>query len=192
MSGSEGVEKNTLPPNIALVGFMGSGKSTIGRILARNLGWQYVDTDALVVRMTGREIPALFADEGEAFFRDRETEAILGVSVGQNQVISTGGGAVLREENVAALRGAGLVVWLTARPEVVVARTERRAASRPILAASGERDLLTHVLTLLGERGARYQAAAHLIADTSDRPPESIAVEIARKAERWGKGEGVK
>lgn len=167
--------------NLVLIGFMGSGKSTVGRALARRLNWDYVDTDALIVRRCGGcEIPALFAEKGEAYFRDRETEIVLGVCAGERQVIATGGGAILRAENVAALRGAGAVVWLTARPEVVVARTEKRAASRPLL-ASGADDLLTHVLTMLGERGPRYQAAAHLIVDTSDRSPEAIAGEIARK-----------
>lgn len=168
------------PPNIILIGFMGSGKSTVGRRLAERRGWRFVDTDDLIVRMTGQTIPALFAGGGETAFRDRETQAVLGVSAGERQVIATGGGAVLRAENVAALRGAGLVVWLTARPDVVVARTQRRAAERPLLAA-GEDDLLAHVLRMLGERGPLYQAAAHLIVDTSDRPIHAIVAEIERK-----------
>ncbi len=170
--------------NITLIGFMGSGKSTIGRALAQKRGWRYVDTDEVVVRMTGRDIPSLFADVGEAAFRDRETDAVLGLTVGDRQVIATGGGVVLRPENVAALRAAGLVVWLTARPEVVVARTQHRAAERPLL-AKGTDDLLAHVLRMLGERGPLYQAAAHLVIDTSDRSPLAIVSEIQRKAARW-------
>ena len=169
------------PRNIVLVGFMGCGKSTIGRALARLRGWRFVDTDEVIrAAAGGRDIPGLFRDEGEAAFRDRETQAILGVCAGQGQVIATGGGAVLRPENGAALRGAGLVVWLTARPEVIVARTRHRAADRPVLARGGE-ELLVHVLRLLGERGPRYQAVAHLIVDASDRTPIVIAREIERK-----------
>lgn len=178
-----------LPPNITLVGFMGSGKTTVGRLLARRLGWRFVDTDEIVARAAGKPIPALFAEEGESGFRARETEAILGVAADAGQVIATGGGAVLREENVAALRASGLVVWLTARPEVVVARTARRAAERPLLARAGgdADDLLAHVLTMLGERGPKYQAAAHLIVDGSDRAPQAVAAEIERRAARWAR-----
>ncbi len=170
--------------NLALIGFMGSGKSTVGRLLAQKRGWRFVDTDEEIVRAAGRDIPSLFAQEGEAAFREREAEAVRRIAAGERQVIATGGGAVLREENAAALRGAGLVVWLTARPDVVVARTARRAAERPLLAWGGQ-DLLAHVLRMLGERGPLYQAAAHLVVDTSDRTPQAVAGEIQRKAARW-------
>jgi shikimate kinase len=170
--------------NITLIGFMGGGKSTVGRLLAQKRGWQFVDTDEVIVEAAGRDIPSLFAEQGEAGFRGRETEAVLQVSRGERQVIATGGGAILRPENVAALRAAGLVVWLTARPDILVARTRRRAAERPLL-AEGREDLLTHVLRMLGERGPLYQAAAHLVVDTSDRSPQVVAAEIERKAVRW-------
>ncbi len=174
-----------LPRNIALIGFMGSGKSTVGRSVARRLGWQITDTDTVVETAAGRAIPQVFAEEGEAAFRDREASAVLSVCRSERQVIATGGGAVLRRENADALRNAALVIWLTARPDVVVARTERRAASRPLLTPPDGVDLLTHVLTLLGERAPAYQSAAHLVVDTSDRAPDAIAVEIIRKAQKW-------
>lgn len=177
-----------LPPNITLVGFMGSGKTTVGRLLARRLGWSFVDTDEIVARASGKSIPEVFAEEGEEGFRDRETQAILGVAAGEKQVIATGGGAVLRAENGAALRAAGPVIWLTVRPEVVVARTARRAAERPLLARASEEgngDLLAHILRMLGERGPKYQAVAHLVVDASDRAPHAVAAEIERRAGRW-------
>jgi shikimate kinase len=171
--------------NIALVGFMGSGKTTVGRLLADRLGWQFVDTDAVIEGEAGRGIPDLFRVEGEGSFRDREARAIRGVCVGAGRVIATGGGVVLRPENVAVLRDSCFVVWLTARPEVVVERTQAAAATRPLL-ARGEGDLLTHVLTMLGTRGPCYQAAAHLIVDTSDRTPSAVVREIIRKWEGQG------
>jgi len=174
-----------LPRNIALIGFMGSGKSTVGRSLARRLGWRFVDTDAVIERAAGRSIPDVFRQEGEAAFREREADAVASVGAGEGQVIAAGGGAVLRRENADALRNAGLVVWLTARADVVVARTERRVSDRPLLAAKTGNDLLTHILTLLGERGPAYQSAAHLVVDTSDRAPDAIATEIVRKAQKW-------
>lgn len=171
------------PRNITLIGFMGSGKSTVGRALAGRRGWRFVDTDEVILKTAGRDIPTLFAQEGEARFRERETQVVLGVSAGERQVIATGGGAVLRPENVAALRGAGLVVWLTARPDIVVARTRHRAQERPLL-MGGLDDPLAHVLRMLGERSPLYQAASHLVVDTSDRSPQAVVLEIERKTTR--------
>lgn len=182
-------EMTSEPRNIVLIGFMGSGKSTVGRALAGRRGWRFVDTDEIIARTAGRDIPTLFAEEGEARFRDREIQVVLGVSAGERQVIATGGGAILRPENVAALREAGLVVWLTARPDVVVARTRHRAQDRPLL-AGGMADPLAHVLQMLGERGPLYQAAAHLIVDTSDRSPQTIVREIERKTAAQGREAG--
>lgn len=180
-----------LPPSIALVGFMGSGKSTVGRALARHLGWEFVDTDALVEAAAGCDIADLFAGEGEAAFRAREAAAVRAATAaaGSGQVVATGGGVVLRDENVIALRNAGLVVWLTARPDVIAARTaaaSRRANKRPLLthAADGE-ERLARVLALLGERGPLYQAACHFIVDASERSPRALAAEIQRRAWRW-------
>jgi shikimate kinase len=120
-----------------------------------------VDTDAVVERTSGEESPRSFATLGEDGFRDREAQALLAVASANRQVIATGGGIVLRPGNAAVLRDAGFVVWLTARPEVVVARTRHRAAQRPLLsgaAATGDEALLAHVLAMLGERGPQYQA----------------------------------
>lgn len=172
------VSTTTLPDNIALIGFMGTGKTTIGRHLADDLGWRFVDTDTVVERVAGCDIPTLFQREGEGAFRSQESRAILGVSAGFRQVIATGGGAILRPENVAALRSAGTVVWLTARPEVIVARTERRIGARPLLLS--DEDPLARVLRMLGERGPLYQRAADHIVDTSERAPRTLAREIAR------------
>lgn len=172
-----------MPPNIVLIGFMGTGKSTIGRALARRLDWRFVDTDLVIEKVAGIDIPTLFLEEGESAFRDREATAILGISAGERQVIATGGGAVLREENVAALRGNGVVVLLTARPEVILERVGRRPEQRPLLA--GETSPLARILNLLGERGPTYQKAAHVIVDTSERSPRAVVEEVVRLAERW-------
>jgi shikimate kinase len=173
----------TIARNIALIGFMGSGKTTVGRLVAERLGWTFTDTDALIVAEARADIPTIFTTEGETSFRDRETRAVTAACAENNQVIATGGGAILRPENAAALREGAFVVWLTARPDVVVARTEAEAAGRPLLARGGT-DLLTHVYKLLGERGPVYQRTAHLIVDTSDRTPDEVADEIVRKWRR--------
>ena len=178
-----------MPRNIVLVGFMGCGKSTVGRALAGRLGkeWRYIDSDIRLAEVAGRDIPTLFREEGEENFRRREAQILMGLGASERLVIATGGGAVLRDGNIPVLRSAGFVVWLTARPDVIVARTERREADRPLLANRGGKDLLTHVLTLLGERSPKYQQAAHLVVDTSDRTPDNIAAEIERKVQNWQK-----
>ncbi len=171
------------PLHVALIGFMGCGKSTVGPLLAKQLGARFVDTDALIVADAGgRTIPTIFAEEGEAAFREREARQIASICDSPEPVvIATGGGAILRTENVACLRGSASVVWLTARPDVVVART-LRDRNRPLLAGAQTREERhARVLSLIGERGPHYQAAAHLIVDTSDRSPLSIAREIERK-----------
>jgi shikimate kinase len=170
------------PQNIILIGFMGSGKSTVGRTLARQLGeaWRYVDTDKRLVQVAGKEISQIFATEGEGAFREKEARVLLGVTAGERQVIATGGGVVLREENVSAMRGAGVVIWLTAEVEEVEARIGKHPEKRPLLAQAGE-DRKAYLLKLLGERGTLYRQAAHLTVDTSRRAPEAIAREIRRK-----------
>ncbi|MES2460205.1 MAG: shikimate kinase [Armatimonadota bacterium] len=173
-----------LPVRVALIGFMGCGKSTVGPLLAGRLGARFVDTDALIVADAGgRSIPTLFADEGEAAFRDRESRLIAAVCASPEPiVIATGGGAILRDENVSSLRDTATVVWLTARPDVILART-LRDRNRPLLAgAQTKEERQSRILSLIAERGPRYQSAAHLIVDTSDRPPLSIARHIERKA----------
>lgn len=162
---------------------MGSGKSTVGRLLAQTLGWRFQDTDTLVEAMVGCSIPDFFEREGEVAFRDKETMALLGVTLGERQVIATGGGAVLREENIAALRSNCLVVYLTAHPEVLAERVGRRPGARPLLTAGGEETPLARILRMLAQRGPLYQQAAHCIVDTSQRRPESLVREILRQRE---------
>jgi shikimate kinase len=184
----------TLPPiRIALVGFMGSGKSTIGPLVAGALGARFVDTDSLVVDAAGgRAISRVFAEEGEAAFRDREARAVAtACTLPGPVVIATGGGVVLRSENVRMLRDACTVVWLSVRPDVIVRRVGAGgAAHRPVLAAPGDTDAPGHrgapdlhkrVLSLLAERGPHYHGAAHLIVDASNDSPAAIARHIVRK-----------
>ena len=119
-----------LPRNVVLIGFMGSGKTTVGRALADLTGWAFADTDDEIVQNAGgATIPELFARDGEAAFRDREAQAVQTVCMRENQIIATGGGAVLRPQNVQSLQNAGRVVWLTARPEVVVSRVKPPATN---------------------------------------------------------------
>jgi shikimate kinase len=108
--------------NIVLVGFMGTGKSTVGRFLAEKLGWEFIDTDHYIEKQEKMSIAELFNKHGEPYFREIETRSILEIMEKSNQVISTGGGAVLAEENRRSLKANGFVVALTASLETIIQR----------------------------------------------------------------------
>jgi shikimate kinase len=168
--------------NIVLIGYRGSGKTATGRILAQRLGWTFVDTDASIEQRAGRSIRDIFAEQGEPAFRDLESQVIREVAGGDRQVISAGGGAVLRAENVAALRSNdSAIVWLTAPSRVLHRRIEEDAAShglRPNLTSSGG---LEEVRELLRRRFATYRSACTLRVVTTHRTPEQVAGEIAKR-----------
>ncbi|GAB2692710.1 shikimate kinase [Paenibacillus thermoaerophilus] len=159
--------------NIVLVGFMGTGKSTVGRALAERLGWSFVDSDARIVEKAGVDIPSIFAASGESGFRELEREVIGELMAGCRQVVATGGGAVLSERNREAMLGGGFVVALLAERDVIIERV-RGDANRPLLAG----DLEARVDKLLAERAGAYDFA-HLSIDTGGMTPEEAARVIA-------------
>jgi len=166
---------------------MGSGKTAAGKALAARLHWAFVDTDDLIRREAGSDIPAIFAREGEAGFRRREREAIARLAGRSGLVVATGGGAVADPENAAVLRGLGPLVWLRARPETILARVGG-GEERPMLAgARGREAMLRRIGKLLAERAAAY-AAAGLVVDTDGIGPEETARAILDGLES-GKGE---
>ena len=154
---------------IVLAGFMGTGKSSVGRRLAARLGREFVDTDALIERDAGTSITRIFADRGEAEFRAREKRAVA-VAVGEDgRVVAVGGGAILDGENLAAMKAGGPVVCLTARPEIVLARVAHDTG-RPLL--QGPQPLET-IRGLMAERADAY-AQADVTIDTSDLTPDEV------------------
>ncbi|MGN8769430.1 shikimate kinase [Paenibacillus barengoltzii] len=158
--------------NIVLIGMMGTGKSTVGSLLAAKTGKTFVDLDQRIVREAGRSIPDIFAAEGEAYFRDLESAALRNTLQEQGIVLATGGGAVLREANRLAMRGGGLVVALQATADEILARVGEDP-NRPLL-AGGAKERIT---ALLEERKELY-AFAHLTVDTSGKSAEQVAAEI--------------
>ncbi|MFQ5780877.1 MAG: shikimate kinase [Nitrospiria bacterium] len=150
--------------NVVLLGFMGTGKSIIGRRLAVEFGYRFVDTDQLIEERAGKRIPEIFAEEGEAWFRRLETETILDVSERTGCVISTGGGVPLNPDNMKALGRNGILVSLRARPEVILKRVQKRAGKRPLLQGPNP---LSEIRRLLEEREVFYNRSA-IIIDTSD------------------------
>jgi len=166
--------------NIVLIGFMGSGKSTVGRILAMRLGFQFVDTDALVVEACGMEISDLFAQQGEAVFRDYESDVLASLRGKTRRIVATGGGIVTRESNHALLHELGFVAGLTAKEEVIFERVSRNH-KRPLLQTANPRETISKMLAL---RAPLYAAAADVLIDTSAISHAQVASEIIAAASR--------
>ena len=163
--------------NLVLLGFMGTGKSALGRRIAALAGCPFLDMDAELERRAGKSISRIFAEDGEAAFRRLESELAAEWGRREGAVIACGGGVVLRAENLQALGANGRLVCLTARPEVILARTAH-SKKRPLLA--GE-DPEQKVRDLLAARAPLY-AQIPLQFDTSDESPEALA---ARLCELW-------
>ena len=166
--------------NIVFIGFMGSGKTSIGRLVAKKLGFQFVDTDAVVVERAGMQVPEIFARHGEAWFRDQETSALESMAILNRSVISTGGGIVLRKENRALLLGLGFVVWLTASEEVIFDRVSRNKR-RPLLQTADPRKT---VQELLAQRLKFYQSVSRFTLDTTVMSHECAAETVIAEAKR--------
>jgi shikimate kinase len=161
------------PRNVVLIGFMGAGKSEIGRALAARLSYKFVDTDSLVEGAAARSIDEIFATDGEEGFRALEAEAVVRACAGNRRVISCGGGAVLQLRNYGILKGAGRIVYLRA-PAGVLRERVGAGTGRPLLADRAfER--------LLAERVPAYEAAADLIVDSDAGSPDEIAAEIEHR-----------
>ena len=165
------------PRNLVLVGFMGTGKSAVGRRVAALAAAPFLEMDAELERRAGKSISRIFAEDGEPAFRDQEAQLAEEWGRKQGAVISCGGGVVLREANLRALQANGLLVCLTARPEVILARTAR-AAKRPLLAGDNPEQ---KIRDLLAARAPLYAKISVQI-DTSDLGPEELAAQVLA---RW-------
>lgn len=171
---------------IILTGFMATGKSAVGHLVAKQLGWRFTDTDQEIVARAGKAIATIFAEHGEQHFRALEREVIAMIAGDPRrcphsgnplpEVISTGGGALVDEKNCAMLKRAGMVVCLTARPETIAARVGRSAARRPKL-LEGNLPLDQRIRDLLAERATAY-ARADVTIDTSDLSLAQVADRI--------------
>ena len=169
--------------NLILVGFSCSGKTTLGRNVARRLRLSFVDTDRYIEQMTGRTIPEIFRDDGETTFRTLERQAIDEIMSLQNQVVSTGGGAFIDPDNRQRLRDGNLVIHLQVRPETVVdrLRNSRSGRPRPLLDSP---DPLNRVVQLMADRKEAY-SAAHVTIGVDDRTRYELVGELRRRWLGW-------
>jgi shikimate kinase len=159
---------------IFLIGFMASGKTTVGRLLAERLEWAFVDLDKVIEDGAEETVAGIFAKEGEAGFRKRETEALRGVAARRKTVVATGGGAPCREENSQAMLAAGRVFWLDVTADEAVARAGK-ASGRPLL--DGAADPVAAARQLLDARRPFYKRA-HARILTEGRSPKEIVDEL--------------
>jgi shikimate kinase len=157
--------------SIVLIGMMGAGKSSVGRCLERRTGLARFDTDEMVAAAFGLSIPEIFAKHGEEPFRDAETETLTKLSLDHPAIVVTGGGIVLRQQNIDQLKRIGCVVWLEASEEVLFERASRRG-NRPLLQTEEPRATLSEMLRV---RAPLYEAAADLRIDTTRESHEEVA-----------------
>jgi shikimate kinase len=186
-----------MAPKLILTGFMATGKSAVARALARRVGWRFIDCDAAIAARAGKPIAEIFGDSGEMHFRRLERETIAAIAdeparcphcrEPRPAVVATGGGAMVDPVNRERLSRAGLIVCLTARPEVIARRVGASARSRPMLTEAGK-PLKERIIELLEARREAYAHAAITI-DTSALGIEQVVDEILRAitAERSGK-----
>jgi shikimate kinase len=164
-------------PILFLIGYRGSGKTIVARLLAEKLDWRWIDADIKLEERYGRSIRRIFEEEGEAGFRDKEAAVLQELCSSQGLVVATGGGIVLRPANRERLRAAGRVIWLTADAETLWQRLQGDTTTperRPHLAGGG----LLEIQQLLEVRRPLYQACADITVDTTDCSPEIVACRI--------------
>jgi shikimate kinase len=168
--------------NIFLIGLMGAGKTSVGKLLARRLGKTFFDCDHEIERATGVRVPVIFEIEGEAGFRQRESRMLAELTQGHDIVLATGGGAVLSEENRGVLSANGIVVYLRASPHDLWQRT-RHDRNRPLLQTP---DPLAKLMELHAERDPLYREIADVIVDTGHQSVRCLVQRLEQKLARLG------
>ncbi len=168
--------------SIALIGFMGTGKTGVGKALAEKLGKEFFELDPLIEKKAGKTIPAIFKEDGEITFREFEIEAIKEVSKERNAVIACGGGVVLNKINIDRLKREAVIVYLTASPRVILRRTSRDTEERPLLAVVNP--ALT-IKELLRFRRPFYERAADTTVNTSRLDIDSVVTQIIAKIKEY-------
>ena len=175
-------EARRLAHQVVLVGMPGCGKSTVGRHLARRLGWVAVDSDTEIEKQIGTTIRHFFEREGEAAFRDLEEATLAQLARAQRIVLATGGGAVLRPANRQHLRAGGAVVYLRATPMQLFKRL-RHDTRRPLLQVD---DPLAKLQSLYAERDPLYRETAHFVLDTGRQPVSQLVSRLQMQLEMAG------
>jgi shikimate kinase len=168
--------------SLALIGFMGTGKTAAGRVLAERLGKEFIELDALIEKMAGRGIAEIFREEGETRFRELEIEATKEIAGRQNAVIACGGGIVLNKINTDRLKKGCIIVYLTALPEVILKRVAGDKNERPLLAVP---DRAAQIREMMRLRQPLYEQAADIKIATSGLSVDKVAEKIIKKLREY-------
>jgi shikimate kinase len=171
---------NRVTKSVVLIGMMGAGKSSVARCLQRRTGLALLDIDEIVASKFGISIPEIFGEQGEEKFRKAETEALRGIATTDQAIIVTGGGIVLREENVQILKRQGMIVWLEADEDMLFIRASRER-NRPLLQTKNPRKTFSQIFNA---RRSLYATIADVRVDTSVLTDEEVAVAIVSKLRR--------
>lgn len=167
--------------NLYLIGYRCSGKSTVGKFMAKTLGWKFVDADKMLTAACGKSIKDIIDTDGWESFRRMERSTLKQICAKQRQVVATGGGVVLDAANIKAMKASGQVVWLVATAATIRSRMQsdnRSAHMRPALTDKGS---LAEIEDLLTEREPHYERAGDFIVQTDKRPADEIVQEIIKK-----------
>lgn len=167
--------------SLALIGFMGTGKTAVGKLLAEKTGRVFLELDALIEEKAGLTIPEIFRQEGETGFREREIAVVKELAGRTNAVIACGGGVVLNTINIDRLRQESRIICLTASPEIIARRTGEDGGTRPLLDTV---DRAAGIVELLKFRKPLYRQAADITVSTSRLGPEGVAAAIINKLNR--------
>lgn len=170
-------ERKQFDYNIVLIGFMGTGKSTVSDCLHSMFGMKVVEMDQVIAEREQMSIPDIFAAYGEEYFRGLETRLLVEMQSRKNTVVSCGGGAALRERNVAEMKKSGKVVLLTASPETVYERV-KDDGGRPLL--EGRKDV-KGISELMEQRRAKYEAAADIVINTDNKTARQVCEELVQR-----------
>ena len=168
----------TPPRNVILVGFMASGKTSVGRALAERTGWTLIDADDVIVERAGKPIYRIFAEDGEPTFRELESQVIADLCAGERQVIASGGGSFVSERNRNAMLAGGRVFFLSASPATILRRVQEEDAGGPIRPLLAVDDPEARIAELLAQRMPAYAQAHHTV-ETDALTAEAVAAEIS-------------
>jgi len=182
------VTKGIIMRTIILTGFMGAGKSRVGKELAKKLSILYIDTDKLIEQKSGRKIKDIFKEHGEAYFRELECEVIRGLPVNQSLIISIGGGAIVNGENLKKLQQLGIIIWLKVSPQEIYKRLKKARKKRPLLALESvpELEYIENITKILLTREPYYHKADYQI-ETDNKTIREILEELLNifKEKKW-------
>jgi shikimate kinase len=177
-NGENLMTNDPLPLNIFLIGYRCTGKTSVGKNIAGKIGWEFIDADDLLMKKTGETVSEIVARDGWPAFRKIEKDVLKEICRGRGQVIATGGGVVLDDENIDRMRQSGIVVWLRATPETILKRMHRDTKNTDLRPSLTKHSMETEIKTTLEQRTSLYAIAMTVEVDTENKPLHEVSLEV--------------